>query len=351
MMMMMMKTIMATSGAAFQLSLLVVVCCSVAGLFAQNTGCASIESPYVLTNLRNLSVGLSRGEDFRDLALRPLISRPRVSGTYGNRLARTHIKTWMESVGWTVEEDQFFAETPYGRRLFTNLIATLDPSKPRRLVLACHHDSKLMHRVRFVGATDAAVPCALLMDTAWRLRDIFMGSKASGSDLTVQFIFFDGEEAFVRWSEHDSLYGSRHLADRWANTPDPHLPRRSYLDTIDTFVLLDLIGTSDTHFNMRFPETALSYNKLQSIESCLESAGLMTETGSSLPLFTSVRDYTLIDDDHTPFHDRGVPILHLITSPFPSVWHTPLDDMQALDFHRIDNLARVLRVFFVDLPL
>ena len=29
-----------------------------------------------------------------------------------------------------------------------------------------------------------------------------------------------------------------------------------------------------------------------------------------------------ISDDHLPFLDRGVPILHLIPSPFPSVWHT-----------------------------
>lgn len=30
-------------------------------------------------------------------------------------------------------------------------------------------------------------------------------------------IFFDGEEAFVQWSELDSLYGSRHLALKMEN--------------------------------------------------------------------------------------------------------------------------------------
>ena len=29
-------------------------------------------------------------------------------------------------------------------------------------------------------------------------------------------IFFDGEEAFNRWSATDSLYGSRHLAQLWS---------------------------------------------------------------------------------------------------------------------------------------
>lgn len=32
----------------------------------------------------------------------------------------------------------------------------------------------------------------------------------------MQLIFFDGEEALVEWTSTDSLYGSRHLAEKWA---------------------------------------------------------------------------------------------------------------------------------------
>lgn len=31
-------------------------------------------------------------------------------------------------------------------------------------------------------------------------------------DVSLQFIFFDGEEAQAQWTSTDSLYGSRHLA-------------------------------------------------------------------------------------------------------------------------------------------
>ena len=31
-------------------------------------------------------------------------------------------------------------------------------------------------------------------------------------DLTLQFLFFDGEEAFKNWRSDDSTYGARHLA-------------------------------------------------------------------------------------------------------------------------------------------
>lgn len=41
------------------------------------------------------------------------------------------------------------------------------------------------------------------------------------SDLTLQLIFFDGEEALYQWTSTDSLYGSRHLATKMENTAHP----------------------------------------------------------------------------------------------------------------------------------
>lgn len=35
------------------------------------------------------------------------------------------------------------------------------------------------------------------------------------------FIFFDGEEAFVRWGPDDSIYGARNLAKKWESTGYP----------------------------------------------------------------------------------------------------------------------------------
>lgn len=59
--------------------------------------------------------------------------------------------------------------------MFTNIIATLDPTAPRRLLLACHYDSKALppdprapERV-FLGASDSAVPCAMILELATSL--------------------------------------------------------------------------------------------------------------------------------------------------------------------------------------
>ena len=44
----------------------------------------------------------------------------------------------------------------------------------------------------------------------------------------------------------------------------------------------------------------------------------------------------------------GVPVVHLISYPFPGVWHTRYDNETALDFRTISNIAAILRVFVAD---
>ena len=75
----------------------------------------------------------------------------------------------MASLGWNIEEDSFEQDTVVGRVRFTNIIATLDPNAPRRMVIACHYDSKMSPR-GFLGATDSAVPCAQMINLAKTLQ-------------------------------------------------------------------------------------------------------------------------------------------------------------------------------------
>lgn len=76
----------------------------------------------------------------------------------------------MTKYGWSVEEDTFTDNTPFGPKRFTNIVATHNPKAPRRLVLSCHFDSKYFADIEFIGATDSAVPCAMLLDIARHLN-------------------------------------------------------------------------------------------------------------------------------------------------------------------------------------
>uniref|UniRef100_H2ZMW5 glutaminyl-peptide cyclotransferase n=1 Tax=Ciona savignyi TaxID=51511 RepID=H2ZMW5_CIOSA len=53
----------------------------------------------------------------------------------------------------------------------------------------------------------------------------------------------------------------------------------------------------------------------------------------------------MIDDDHKYFAQAGVPILHLISYPFPSVWHTMGDNASVMNYQRTEVISRVIAAF------
>jgi glutaminyl-peptide cyclotransferase len=123
---------------------------------------------------------------------------PRVPGTEGHRRVRKYITNVMQSLEWRTDLDTFKAQTPHGLKQFSNIIATLDPKACKRLVLACHYDSKLSSSGLFVGATDSAVPCALMIELVKSLdKYLKLHRDSSSSDTTLQLIFFDGEEEIL----------------------------------------------------------------------------------------------------------------------------------------------------------
>jgi len=76
---------------------------------------------------------------------------------------------------------------------------------------------------------------------------------------TLQLIFFDGEEAFGEWSDDDSLYGSRHLAELMDNQllSGSVSGRNTSLAAIVSFVYYVIIGytwyirTLNKHINSK----------------------------------------------------------------------------------------------------
>jgi len=268
---------------------------------------------------------------------------PRVSGTDGNVVVRKYISDYMTNLGWDVEKDAFEDTTPLGVKSFENIITTLNPTVTRRLVLACHYDSKYEEKYVFLGATDSAVPCAQLLHLASTMKSLLDSHKNNAQDVTLQFIFFDGEESFVKWSPKDSTYGSRHLAAKWEAMPysQENSAKTTALNRMDMMVLLDLLGAADPQLHNYFRETSWWFGTMEQSERQLMRSGLWAGSSSYFKGLHPGR----IEDDHLPFLARGVSIMHLIASPFPKVWHTQADDRSALDFDTIENLSKVFRLF------
>uniref|UniRef100_A0A8D0FT11 Glutaminyl-peptide cyclotransferase n=1 Tax=Strix occidentalis caurina TaxID=311401 RepID=A0A8D0FT11_STROC len=218
--------------------------------------------------------------------LRPILIE-RYSGSPGNYIVRQHIKHRLQRLqaGWEIEEDTFQRYTPYGYQTFSNIISTLNPSAKRHLVLACHYDSKFFgqqwqERV-FIGATDSAVPCAMILELARALDNKLQ---------LIKVVFFPNY----------------------------------------------------------FPNTIRWFERLQAIEQELHNMNLLKNHLVERQYFQTTLHRGLVEDDHVPFLLRGVPVLHLIPSPFPAVWHTMEDTEENLDKTTIDNLSKILQVFVLE---
>ncbi|XP_037382693.1 glutaminyl-peptide cyclotransferase [Talpa occidentalis] len=307
------------------------------------------------SSLRRVAEGTSISEMWQN-DLRPLLIE-RYPGSPGSFAARQHIMQRIQRLqaDWVLEVDTFLSWTPYGYRSFSNIISTLNPTAKRHLVLACHYDSKYFphweNRV-FVGAIDSAVPCAMMLELARALDKKLLSLKNisdSKPDLSLQLIFFDGEEAFLHWSYSDSLYGSKHLASKMASTPHPPGARdTTQLHGMDLLVLLDLIGASNPTFPNFFPNSARWFQRLQAIEYELHELGLLKNHSWESQYFQNHGNGGVIQDDHIPFLRKGVPVLHLISYPFPEVWHTMDDNEENLDEATIDNLNKIIQVFVLE---
>ncbi|KAG8994725.1 hypothetical protein FRB90_000364 [Tulasnella sp. 427] len=285
----------------------------------------------------------------------------------------------MKGLNWHIEEDTFEENTPYGKKQFSNIIATWDPTAPRRLIVAAHYDSKYFPNDQFLGATDSAAPCAFILDAAETLTPLLDDRqkrlKASNKkedkeklETTLQIIFFDGEEAFINWTGTDHTYGSRHLAEKWANTylepsqqPSGRVSRgATMLSNIECLVLLDLLGAEAPLIRSYFPSTAWLFDHLVSAEHRLGMDGYFNDHGHNKAytwqewdsFFMARSSYhtpmNYIEDDHVDFLRRGVSVLHIIADPFPHVWHRLTDDASALHMITMKRWTLILRLFIAE---
>ncbi|KAB5570273.1 glutaminyl-peptide cyclotransferase [Coniochaeta sp. 2T2.1] len=317
----------------------------------------------------------SGGDDFdihTGKLLAPILI-PRVSGTEGSLKVQEHFVNFFqkELPKWNIEWHNSTSKTPVtGDREvpFANLIFKREPpwvkeGQSNLLTLVAHYDSKYKPD-GFIGATDSAVPCAILMHVARSIDKYLtqmhdeMNELGEGGtvemDMGVQILLLDGEEAFFQWTDFDSLYGARALAQTWESTLHPALATyRNPLSQISAFVLLDLLGAAKPHIPSFFQTTHWAYKNMAHIEDRMRKLMLL-ETQPNQPFLPEAEKKAEqfgaghVEDDHIPFMRRGVPILHLIPTPFPRVWHTIDDDGEHLDMETVRDWSKIITAFALE---
>ena len=234
--------------------------------------------------------------------LRQLVALgPRPAGSAALSQARTYIKAQLAAAGVAVTEQTWEASTPAGPVRMVNLIARIPGESTNRLAIAGHYDTKRFREFRFVGANDGGSSAAFLVEMARVLR-------ARSNPLTIELLFFDGEEAVVEWQGNDHTYGSRHFV--------AEAKRAGTLASLKALILVDMIGDRDLRIKRELNSTPW-------LTDLIWSAARKRNQPAFHP------DVVQIEDDHLPFIEAGIPAVDLIDFEFPA-WHAPGDTLDAV---------------------
>ena len=238
---------------------------------------------------------------------------PRPSGSTANANLQDLIRTRLKAAKCEVIDDAFDAVTPKGRVRMTNIIGRFKGTSGKAIVYSGHFDTKLLAEP-FPGANDGGSSTGFLLAMADALA-------ARPQVHEVLLVFFDGEEAVGDWTATDSIYGSRHLADKWE--------REGMLKRILAMVNVDMIGDKDLDI---LPEGFSSPRLRDEIWQIASQLGYAKYF---------LKDVQSIEDDHLPFARRGVNIVDLIDFDYPP-WHTSSDTMDKLDANSFQVTGDVL---------
>jgi glutaminyl-peptide cyclotransferase len=245
---------------------------------------------------------------------------PRPPGSAANHALQNYILAELQKDGCEIVEDAFTAKTPQGTIAMKNIVARF-PAKAsgsggarRAIAITGHFDTKFFPGRKFVGASDGGSSTGLLLELARvlahqpRINDVYLA-------------FLDGEEAFGEWSDTDSLYGSRHLAERWS--------RDGTLGRLKGLINVDMIGDKN-----------LNISQETNGNSALNKLTWNTAADLGYKAFF-ISQQIATEDDHIPFIRAGVSAIDIIDFDYPP-WHTDTDTMDKLSAQSMEIVGTVV---------
>jgi glutaminyl-peptide cyclotransferase len=244
---------------------------------------------------------------------------PRPIGSANHKKVEDYILAHLK--GDNVESDAFIADTPEGKFPVHNIIAKFPGTRDGIIVIASHYDTNYPLRdTAYIGANDGASSSALLLEIANQLR----GKKRDGH--SVWLLWDDAEESMkLPWVDPESLYGVRHIADKWQSD--------GTLKKIKAFLLADMIGDAD-----------LNVERDQNSTPWLED--LIGQAAAKLGYQSHFFGRTMpVEDDHIPFVQRGVPSADLIDFNYgynDVFWHTTQDTVDKLSPKSLEIVGSVI---------
>jgi glutaminyl-peptide cyclotransferase len=239
---------------------------------------------------------------------------PRPSGSEAIHKLQAYIVAQLQKDACQLSDDSFTAKTLKGDIAMKNIICKFPGKSGNAIVITGHYDTKLFPGRKFVGANDGGSSTGLLLELAHALAN-----QPRVDDVYV--VFFDGEEALGEWTDTDSVYGSKHLAQRW------HAD--GTLQKIKALINVDMIGDKSLDIKQE-PNSNRALTRLV--------WGVAADLGYSANFIDASEE---IEDDHLPFVKLGVKAIDIIDFDY-APWHNDDDTMDKLSAKSLEIVGSVV---------
>ena len=239
---------------------------------------------------------------------------PRPTGSDAGRKTGDYIVAQLRKHGWQVEEQEFVYRGVPGR----NIIAKAGDG-PVALIGA-HYDTRrladedpnaALRAEPVPGANDGASGVAVLLELARTLDKVRLKNE-------VWLTFFDAEDN-GRLDGWEFIAGSQEMAGRLTVKPE-------------MVVIADMIGDRDQQIYKEQNSNPELVARIWDIASRLGYGDVFLPTAK-----------WSMQDDHTPFLQKGIPAVDLIDFDYP-YWHTTQDTTDKVAPESLERVGRVLQV-------
>lgn len=247
---------------------------------------------------------------------------PRPIGSANHKKVEDYILSHLK--GDATEQDEFSVDTSEGKFPVRNIIAKFPGTRDGIIVIASHYDTNWpLRNTSYVGANDGGSSSALLLEIANQLRGELRKKTRDG--YSVWLVWDDAEESMrLPWFDPESLYGVRHLAQKWQDD--------GTLKQIKAFLLEDMVGDADLNIDR-------DTNSTPWLEDLVYQAA--TRVGFQSHFFGRRNE---VNDDHIPFKEKGIPCADLIDFDYGYgnvFWHTPQDTVDKLSPKSLEIVGTV----------
>lgn len=272
---------------------------------------------------------------------------PRVPGSQAHQECGDWIVEQMTAAGLEIVEQEFPAATHTGKP-FTgrNIIASLNPSASKRVLLAAHWDTRAMadkdderKMDPIPGANDGGSGVAVLMEIASQIAE-----DSVKPNIGIDFVFFDAEDGgapadFTGNPLND--YGGYCLgSEYWSKNPH----KSGY--TAFYGILLDMVGAKGAQFTHEDASMTVAPSIVKKVWDTANSLGYGT-------WFLNRKGGSVTDDHWPVIQNLKIPMIDIIDMQggdqtlFFDAHHTHDDDMSKIDPLTLKAVAQtVIQVLY-----